>query len=79
MTYASLFKASPVDLKYTAGLDPAIAKHLRAVAWETVQEYFKPSAFDLLSVPSIHPSPSSTAGGAALAEAGVVATQGWAV
>jgi hypothetical protein len=40
-TYATLFKASPVDLKYTAGLDPAIARHLQTVAWETVQEYFK--------------------------------------
>jgi hypothetical protein len=42
VTYASLFKRSPVDLKYTAGLDPAIARHLQTVAWETVQDYFKP-------------------------------------
>jgi len=41
-TYAALFKASPMGLKYTAGLGPAIAQHLQAVAWETVQEYFKP-------------------------------------
>jgi hypothetical protein len=41
-TYAALFKASPVDLKYTAGLDPAIARHLQTVAWETVQAYYKP-------------------------------------
>lgn len=41
-TYATLFKASPVGLKYSADLDPAIAKHLQTVAWETVQEYFKP-------------------------------------
>ena len=41
-TYAALFKTSPVDLKYTAGLDPAIAKHLQTVAWDTVQAYFKP-------------------------------------
>jgi hypothetical protein len=41
-TYAALFKASPVGMKYTAGLDPAVAQHLQAVAWETVQEYFKP-------------------------------------
>jgi hypothetical protein len=40
--YATLFKASPVGLKYGADLDPAIAKHLQAVAWETVREYFKP-------------------------------------
>lgn len=42
VTYATLFKASPVDLAYTAGLDPAIARHLQTVAWETVQAYFKP-------------------------------------
>ena len=41
-TYAALFKKSPVDLKYNAGLDPAIARHLQTVAWETVQDYFKP-------------------------------------
>jgi hypothetical protein len=40
--YASLFKKSPVDLKYTAGLDDATAKFLQTVAWETVQDYFKP-------------------------------------
>jgi hypothetical protein len=39
--YASLFKKSPVGLKYTAGLDEATAKHLQTVAWETVQEYFR--------------------------------------
>lgn len=38
--YASLFKKSPVDLKYTAGLDEASAKLLQTVAWETVQDYF---------------------------------------
>lgn len=42
VTYASLFKRSPVGLKYTAGLDPAIAAHLQAVAWDTVQDYFRP-------------------------------------
>ena len=38
-TYASLFHKSPVGLSYTAGLDPAIARHLQTVAWETVQAY----------------------------------------
>ena len=38
-TYASLFRKSPVGLSYTAGLDPAIARHLQTVAWETVQAY----------------------------------------
>lgn len=42
MTRATLFKASPVGLKYTAGLDPAITKHMQNVVWETVQEYFRP-------------------------------------
>jgi len=38
--YASLFKRSPVGLKYTAGLDEQTAKVLQTVAWETVQDYF---------------------------------------
>lgn len=41
-TYAALFKRSPVDIDYTAGLDAAVARHLRIVAWETVQSYFAP-------------------------------------
>lgn len=40
-TYASLFKRSPVGLSYTAGLDPAVARHLQTVAWETVQDYHR--------------------------------------
>lgn len=39
--YASLFKKSPVGLKYSAGLDEATVSHLQAVAWDTVQDYFK--------------------------------------
>jgi hypothetical protein len=38
--YASLFRKSPVGLKYTAGLDEASASVLQTAAWETVQEYF---------------------------------------
>lgn len=41
-TYAALFKKSPVGLSYTAGLDAATAAHLQSVAWDTVQDYFKP-------------------------------------
>jgi hypothetical protein len=40
-SYASLFKRSPVGSSYTAGLDPAIARHLQTVAWETVQDYHR--------------------------------------
>ncbi|HEX7890826.1 MAG TPA: hypothetical protein VF522_15810 [Ramlibacter sp.] len=39
--YASLFKRSPVGSSYTAGLDPAIARHLQTVAWATVQDYYR--------------------------------------
>ena len=39
--YASLYKKSPVDLKYTAGIDEATAKFLQSVAWETVQDYYR--------------------------------------
>jgi hypothetical protein len=42
-TYATLFKKSPVGLSYTAGLDPAIARHLQTVAWDTVQAYQQPA------------------------------------
>ena len=38
--YASLFKASPVGLGYTAGLGAHTAKFLQTVAWETVQDYY---------------------------------------
>jgi hypothetical protein len=41
-SYAALFKRSPVGSTYTAGLDPAIARHLQTVAWETVQDYYRP-------------------------------------
>jgi hypothetical protein len=40
--YASLFRKSPVGLKYTAGLDEGTAKFLQTVAWETVLDYYKP-------------------------------------
>ncbi len=39
--YATLYRQSPVASTYTAGLDPELAAMLRAVAWETVEEYFK--------------------------------------
>ena len=39
-TFAAVFRKSPVGLSYTAGLDPAVAKHLQQVAWETVQGYY---------------------------------------
>jgi len=37
--YATLFKKSPVGLKYTGGLKPEVAGHLQQAAWDTVQEY----------------------------------------
>lgn len=40
--YASLFKKSPEGLAYTAGLDAETARHLQAVAWATVQAFYKP-------------------------------------
>jgi hypothetical protein len=38
--YASLFRKSPVGLKYTAGLDESTATFLQTVAWQTVQDYY---------------------------------------
>jgi hypothetical protein len=40
--YASLFKQSPVGLKYSAGLNESTVKHLQTTAWETAQNYFRP-------------------------------------
>ena len=40
--YASLFKKSPVGLKYSAGLDADTVTHLQTIAWDTVQDYYKP-------------------------------------
>lgn len=37
--YATLYGESPVGLEYAAGLDDALARQLRAVAWRTVQLY----------------------------------------
>jgi hypothetical protein len=42
VTYASLFKKSPVGLKYNAGLSADLALYLQQVAWDTVQDYYKP-------------------------------------
>jgi hypothetical protein len=39
-TYATIYKKSPVGNRYTAGLDPLIARFLQAIAEETVREYF---------------------------------------
>jgi hypothetical protein len=41
VVYASLFKKSPIGNSYTAGLDPAVAKYLQTVAWDTVKDFFK--------------------------------------
>src|SRR5262245_1998935 len=39
--YGSLFKNSPVGLKYSAGLDEATTKFLQTVAWETVVDFYR--------------------------------------
>jgi len=41
VVYASLFKKSTVGNSYTAGLDPAVAKHLQMAAWDTVKDFYK--------------------------------------
>lgn len=38
--YAALYRQSPVSSTYTAGLNGELAARLRAIAWETVEEYF---------------------------------------
>ena len=39
---ASVYGASPVGNRYSAGLPADVAAHLQAVAWETVQAYRQP-------------------------------------
>lgn len=41
VVYASLFHKSPVGNTYTAGLDPAVARHLQTMAWDTVREFHR--------------------------------------
>jgi hypothetical protein len=41
VVYASLFRKSPVGNGYTAGLDPAVARHLQTVAWDTVKDFYR--------------------------------------
>ena len=38
--YAALYERSPEENSYTAGLDPELARFLRAQAWATVRDYF---------------------------------------
>jgi hypothetical protein len=40
---ASMRGINPVGNAFTAGLNPAIARHLQEVAWETVQNYRQPT------------------------------------
>ncbi len=39
--YAALYGRSPEENSYTAGLDPELARFLRAEAWATVKDYFR--------------------------------------
>jgi len=39
--YASLYGISPLELGYDAGLDGDLARKLRQIAWQTVQEYYQ--------------------------------------
>jgi hypothetical protein len=41
VTFAALYKRSPVDNAYRATLDGPAASFLQAAAWETVQDYYK--------------------------------------
>jgi hypothetical protein len=39
--YAALFGKSPVELPYTADLDPVLARFLREIAWATTRGYYR--------------------------------------
>lgn len=40
--YAALYRKSPVELDYDAGLEETTARLLRQAAWETVEDYYAP-------------------------------------
>lgn len=40
--YAALYRKSPLELDYDAGLEENTARLLRQAAWETVQDYYAP-------------------------------------
>jgi hypothetical protein len=42
-SFAALTGKSPVGNTYTGGIDPATARFLQTVAWETVEEYYAPA------------------------------------
>jgi hypothetical protein len=39
--YAALYRRSPVECTYNAGLDPELARFLRGIAWQTVKAYYQ--------------------------------------
>jgi hypothetical protein len=41
--YAALYRKSPLELDYDAGLDADVARQLRKTAWETVEDYYAPA------------------------------------
>jgi hypothetical protein len=40
--YAALYRQSPVECTYTAGLNPELARFLRVTAGQTVEAYYRP-------------------------------------
>jgi hypothetical protein len=38
--YAAIYRQSPEDSSYTAGIDPELARYLRKTAWIIAQEYY---------------------------------------
>jgi hypothetical protein len=40
VVFAALYSQSPEEIQYNAGLDPELARQLRAIAWQTTQDYF---------------------------------------
>ncbi len=49
--FSSIFRSSPADLNFTSGLDTAIARQLRIIAWQTVMDSLTTTNLSAFSVP----------------------------
>ncbi|MCD6011338.1 MAG: hypothetical protein K0Q79_1200 [Flavipsychrobacter sp.] len=49
--YSTIFRSSPIGLNYTAGLDSAVARTLRTIAWQTVSDSIVTNNLTLVTIP----------------------------
>ncbi len=61
--YSTIFRSSPVELNYTAGLDSAVARTLRTIAWQTVNDSLETDNLALVTIPISQTGSTITASG----------------